>query len=215
MAAKVFVEAWDVWGVFFQNLDTLRSHLKRIAENPEYGVVIYVTEEDNLPSIQVYIDENVFYTEECLDKNDCTSTVKKIYEEYLSSKVIDKIIEKNREEEEPQEEMTDDDDDYEEYTHDELEEEIDEREDEIDLAISDLLSTVCDADIRTFCDNAEEIMEDCKEHFLEYLYLKWGFEIRRPMFLEDENGVEFYEEFPYDCIEFEDADDPIYKLTEA
>jgi hypothetical protein len=40
---------------------------------------------------------------------------------------------------------------------------------------------------------------------------KWGLMIRRPMFLEDEAGEEFFEEFPYDCIEFEDEDNPIYK----
>ena len=213
MAKKILVEAWDVWKVFYQNLDDLRTHLKRIAENTEYGVVIYVTEEDNLPSIQVYIDDNVFYTEECVNERDCTSTVRKIYEDYLTQTVIDKIVERNREE--AQDEMTDEDDDYDSYTQDELEMEIDEREGEIDIALGDLLETVCDADIRTFCDNADEIMEDCKEHFLEYLFLKWGFEIRRPMILEDEHGVEFYEEFPYDCIEFEDADNPIYKPTEA
>ena len=209
----VIVQPWDVWDVFFKNLPELRSHLKRIAENTEYGVVIYVTEEDNLPDIQVYVDDDLLYSEACVSRDDCAKTVRKIYEDYLTSSVVDKLIESYKQDEEPQEEMTDDD--YEEYAHDELEGEIEEREDEIDLAISDLLETVCDSDIRTFCDNAEEIMEDCKEHFLEYLYLKWGFEIRRPMFLEDEHGVEFYEEFPYDCIEFEDADDPIYKLTEA
>jgi len=209
----VIVQPWDVWDVFFKNLPELRSHLKRIAENTEYGVVIYVTEEDNLPDIQVYVDDDLLYSEECVSEDDCAKTVGKIYEDYLTSNVIDKIIESARDDEEPQEEMTDED--YEEYAHEEIEKEIEEREDEIDVALCDLLETVCDADIRTFCDNAEEIMEDCKEHFLEYLYLKWGFEIRRPMFLEDEHGVEFYEEFPYDCIEFEDADDPIYKLTEA
>lgn len=209
----VIVQPWDVWDVFFKNLPALRTHLKRIAENLEYGVVIYVTEEDNLPEIQVYVDDDLLYSEGCVSEDDCTKTAGKIYEDYLTSNVIDKIIESTQQDEEPQEETTDDD--YEGYAHEELEQEIEEREEEIDIALSDLMETVCDADISTFCDNAEEIMEDCKEHFLEYLYLKWGFEIRRPMFLEDEHGVEFYEEFPYDCIEFEDADNPIYKLTEA
>ena len=56
-----------------------------------------------------------------------------------------------------------------------------------------------------------EVYDDLKEHFLEYMARKWGLVIHRPMFLEDENGEEFYEDYPYDCIEFEDEDNPIYK----
>ena len=53
-----------------------------------------------------------------------------------------------------------------------------------------------------------EVIEDCKEHFLEYMYRKFGLSIHRPMVLEDEEGEEFFEEYPYECMEFEDA--PLY-----
>ena len=31
------------------------------------------------------------------------------------------------------------------------------------------------------------------------------------MILEDENGEEFFEEYPYDCMEFDDPDNPVYE----
>ena len=101
--------------------------------------------------------------------------------------------------------------DDEEYTRYEEESEIDEREAEIYEAVVSFLSTILETDIDSFVDDADLIYEDCAEHFLEYLSRKWGFEIRRPMYLEDENGEEFYEEYPYECMEFEDEDNPIYK----
>ena len=42
-----------------------------------------------------------------------------------------------------------------------------------------------------------------KDHVCEWLYQECRLSVNRPMFLEDENGDEFYEEFPYDCMEFD------------
>ena len=56
----------------------------------------------------------------------------------------------------------------------------------------------------------EDVIEDCKEHFLEYMYRKHHLDIYRPMELEDDDGV-FFKEYPYEYIEFSDA--PLYSET--
>lgn len=199
---NIIVQAEDVWKTAQSEWAQLRTHLKKIAENPEFGVVIYLTVDNELVQILVYVDDNELYSEQCVSELDCKTTARKIYGEYLSEKVLDKFFG-----EEEEEEGLDD----EEYTRYEEESEMEEREAEIDCAVIDFLTTILEADLDKFVDDADMIYEDCKEHFLEYLNRKWGFEIRRPMYLEDENGEEFYEEYPYECMEFEDEDNPIYK----
>ncbi len=199
---QIIIPAEDVWKTAQSEWAQLRTHLKKIAENPEFGVVIYITVDSELAQIVVYIDDNEFYSEQCVSELDCKTTARKIYDEYLGEKVLNKFLG----EEEDDEELDD-----EEYTRYEEESEIDEREAEIYEAVVSFMSTILETDIDSFVDDEDLIYEDCAEHFLEYLSRKWGFEIRRPMYLEDENGEEFYEEYPYECMEFEDEDNPIYK----
>ena len=190
---QIIIPAEDVWKTAQSEWAQLRTHLKKIAENPEFGVVIYLTVDSELAQIVVYIDDNEFYSEQYVSELDCKTTARKIYDEYLGEKVLNKFLG----EEEDDEELDD-----EEYTRYEEESEIDEREAEIYEAVVSFLSTILETDIDSFVDDADLIYEDCAEHFLEYLSRKWGFEIRRPMYLEDENGEEFYEEYPYECMEF-------------
>ena len=90
---------------------------------------------------------------------------------------------------------------------------ISERELELDEAISLLLDTVLEEDaVMFFGTETDEVCEDLKDHILEYLYRKHGISVRRPMVLEDtETGEEFFEEYPYDSMVFEDEDNPLYK----
>ena len=101
------------------------------------------------------------------------------------------------------------------YIEDESEEEyddeqmlIDEREEEIDAAVRDLVNIVS----VTGCYNlTDEAVDDLKDHFLEYMHRKLGISIYRPMYLEDaDTGEDYFTEYPYDDMVFED-DNPIYK----
>lgn len=160
-------------------------------------MVIYLTEEDRgnamLPSIVVYLNGSELYEECAVNENDCTQTVRKVFYEYLTEeRLVNKILEADAEDHE---------------------EEIDNREDELDTAVFDFISEVMGepVDITLGKTKAEEIYEDFKEHALEYLARKWKLNIYRPMILEDENGEEFFEEYPYDVLEFEDMNNPIYR----
>ena len=197
MAAKIQCEPAEVWAVFQREKEKLRTIMWQIAENEELGVVIYLTEEDRgnamLPSIVVYLNGSELYEECAVNENDCTQTVRKVFYEYLTEeRLVNKILEADAEDHE---------------------EEIDNREDELDTAVFDFISEVMGepVDITFGKTKAEEIYEDFKEHALEYLARKWKLNIYRPMILEDENGEEFFEEYPYDVLEFEDKNNPIYR----
>ena len=88
---------------------------------------------------------------------------------------------------------------------------IEEREMELDIAVSEFISAVLGGDAYLDSEDYDDIIEDCKDHFLEYLARKHGLDIFRPMVLEDEDGEDFYEEYPYECMEFDDEDNPIYQ----
>lgn len=200
-------EASDVWDYFQKQKEQLQTHMEIIAENPEFDVVIYLTAESRgsysdgkemvLPNIIVYIDGNESYEEAAVNEDDCSQTAKRIYYEYLTDeRLINRIIE---------EDMASEDED-------DRQQQIDEREEDIDTAVSNFLQEILIDPLEDIVgsDDADEIYEDVKEHILEYLYRKWDLDIYRPMFLEDEDGEEFFEEYPYGSMEFDDEDNPLY-----
>lgn len=208
----ITIQPEGVWNYFQSKKKELTTMMHRIAENLDYGVKVYVTESAGHPKIVVEMDNEEVYSETCIGKEDTRQTVSRIYNKYLTSQVLSEVFGKFGDE------IKDDDDDAEIDDDDlhllliEEEEEIDEREMELDSAIYDFVQAVLDEPLEDYAASpADVIYEDLKEHFLEYMARKWDLMIRRPMFLEDENGEEFYEEFPYECMEFEDEDNPIYK----
>lgn len=197
MAQHIIVQSSEVWGLFQREREVLATHQMKIGENPEFGAEVFLEESGGKPNIVAYLDDEEVYSELCVSESDCKTTVQKFYDEYLTEKVLNRYF---GEEEE-----------YD-YTHFEEQSEIDDREAELDMAVEDFLGVVLeDFSLDDVVDVSDEICEDIKEHFLEYLARKWCLHIRRPMYLEDEDGEEFFEEYPYECMEFDDEDNPIYK----
>lgn len=197
MAQHIIVQSSEVWGLFQREREVLATHQRKIGENPEFGAEVFLEESDGKPNIVAYLDDEEVYSELCVSESDCKTTVQKFYDEYLTEKVLNRYF------------GEEDEDDY---THFEEQSEIDDREAELDMAVEDFLGVVLDGfSLDDVVDVSDEICEDIKEHFLEYLARKWCLPIRRPMYLEDEDGEEFFEEYPYECMEFEDEDNPIYK----
>lgn len=199
MAEKIIIEPSRVWGYFNSHAGELEDSMHEIARNDEYGITIYVTDsggKETLPEIDVEADGVPVYSETAISDRDCEKTVRGIYNKYLSDSVVSLLSEKY-------EPIDTDDDEWRDY-------EIDSRELELDDAVQAFIeATVEGAAYYDFYD--EEMFEDIKDHFLEYLARKWELPIRRPMVLEDENGAEFFEEYPYECMIFDDEDNPIYK----
>lgn len=193
---EVHYEPEEIWPLYLRSGKEVADGYLLIAENEDFGIQIFLTEEGSMPVIAVFADDDEVYEEATVSQNDCTQTVKKIYDDFLDpQRVVQKLIDLGADE--TADSVSKDDEDL-----------ILDREEELREAMSDFFSVVLDG-----CRVTDKtIVNDCIDHFLEYIARKWGIEdIRRPMFLEDENGDEFFEEYPYEVMEYEDEDNPIYK----
>jgi len=202
MAIQIHYQPDDIWGIFQSEKDKLRTTMKEIAENPEYDITIFLTETDRgdqmLPNIVVYMDGSQLYEEAAINESDCSQTVGKIYYEYLVvERVVNNVIASSSEEEDESDE-------------DDVQDDIDMREAELDDAVFNFLTNILDSPLECITEESDEIYEDFKEHALEYLARKWDLKIYRPMILEDESGEEFLEEYPYEVMEYDDPDNPLY-----
>ena len=191
----IMIDSSELWDYCEENEDTLLTAQHMIAENPDYGMSVWITCESGSPEIIVESDDIEIYREEILNEKDAKRTADRIYEEYLSIKAIETVTEVE--------------DDGTVYVDDEDEDNqvlINEREDDLDAAVMEFVNIVSD----TGCYNIkDEVLDDLKEHFLEYMHKTWGIGIYRPMYLEDvDTGEEYFTEYPYEDMVFDDEDDP-------
>lgn len=193
---EIIMTPSEVWKGYLSNKNSVNKRIVEIARYEDYGVSIYFYEEaENRLNIVVEVDDIEIYSEEVISERDCTSTVKRIYDKYLSPDILEII-----------QDIRDSDD-----SRFEQEDAISEREANLDELVFDFVMGVMGGD--TYFDGGvydfDDMCDDLKDHFLEYMYRKYGLDIYRPMILEDENGEEFFEEYPYECMEFDD--NPLYE----
>lgn len=205
MAQKIILQPDEVWDYFVEHEEECDQCMFEIASCSEYGTTVYLSRSfKGVGCISVEADDQEIYNEEIIDAEDAQKVVQKVYDDYLTDKVIEILSDF-----EPQENDTLQD----------QEDEIEMREGELDNLIWDFVIGVLGGETNpddfSECfaefDYTGEILDDLKDHFLEYMYRKHGFNIYRPMVLEDEDGTEFFEEFPYEYMEFDDEDNPMYK----
>lgn len=190
MAARILIEASDVWGYFINHKKELYDEMKMIADNHEYGIEVYLTISNDLPLIIVTADDEEVYGEPAATYYDCKAVVSDIYNNYLSNEVLNILAN--------EEEGIDADEELE--TEEEL---IDKRKMElIDVAYIFLETAV--PDICDVADDVDTLCENVVDHICEYLYKKYGISIYRPMYLEDEDGSDYFTKYPYPEMEMED-----------
>lgn len=201
---QYFYEPVDVWRIFHEKNSKDKECDLLLAENTAYGVEITMTMEGDLPVILVTVDDQEIFQEAVVSQDDCKQTVRRAYADYLDDQRIIQFfvddVKAERQKVKDDVKKNDKEDDH--------EEEIADREDELRTALEEFLLVVTDG----CAENDDEVIEDCLDHFLEYLARKWEYEgIRRPMILEDESGEEFFEEYPYEIMEYDDPYNPLYQ----
>lgn len=187
MASKTIVAPSNVWDFFHSNKDRFGTEMYLIAESNDGMTGIYIAEKDGNP--QFFVENCDEVIDECvvITKTDCEEAAELLYLEYLDCDELD-ILDVGFEQDI-----------------------IQEREDEITVLFQNLLFDL-------LVDTANEdiinnIVEDVKEHTLEYIARKHNLPIYRPMYLEDEDGNDFYSEYPYEEMIFDDFN-PIYEPTD-
>jgi len=204
VAALVYCASSNVWNTFCEESEQIRDDPKLIAENKEFGITVFLMyeEEQGKPAIVVYADDDPIFAEVANDSVECEDVCQRAYGYTYEEKLFEKFLENDAEIEI----------DFPEEENDE-EGDIEDREAELDACIEDFLSDILGDPIEDFVGTKEvsELIEDVKDHFLEYLARKWNVPIYRPMILENDDGVEFFEKFPYEKLAFEDPDNPIFQ----
>lgn len=190
----IYVTPEDIWDYYEDNKKDLEKCMHKIAENKEFGVIVYLTDDYGFPGIIVEADDKTVYTDFVATPKDCADVVSEVYENFLSYKAVQTLANID---------IVHDDDEPE-VTLPDLEDEIEERELEIEDALWAFLDDVLGGDATLEIMTGDEMFEDIKEHFLEYLARVHGLPVRRPMFLTDENGEDFFEEYPYEHMIFDD-----------
>ena len=203
----IIIQASDVWDYAEEHASELVNISHIIASNEDYGIEVLINKEevdDDMVHISVEEDDEEVFWEDLKDRTQAEKTVQEIYDNYLTSKVLEtlgyikvNVISNNKDDE-----------------VDEEKDDIQYRENDLDLAVYDFIETVVDCSLDYVFSNQqvqEEFLQDCKEHFLEYMARKWGMNIYRPMYLYTEKGERYFTEYPYKEMIFEDPNNPLYK----
>lgn len=195
---KITVHPDDVWSYFQKHKVEIEKEQHTIAENEEYGVVIYLSAEKEFPCLIVTADGYQYEEQTVSSQSECAKSADKLYEKYLTSKFL---ISGSYTMEKSEDSLLNQKD------------KIEERELELDDLVLLVLDTVLEEDASALLgSDIDDICDDVKDHLLEYLYRKHDISVRRPMILEDsDTGEDFFSEYPYECMEFDDEDNPIYK----
>ena len=196
MTRTITVGSADIVDYYRKNKFRLSQESEDIAENEAIGVVIYLSDTNGRPTITVLADD-MQVAEATTGVDGLSELTQTMYDTYLDEQSFISAMTQREGDDE--------------YNEEELAEAlINEREDELDVAVDDFLATVLQTNGYEYDSAIDEIHDDVKEHFLEYLARKFKIELYRTMYLEDENGEDFFEEYPYGCMEFEDETNPIY-----
>ena len=195
--SNIMIESHDLWDYYQEHKDELSASMHEVANHFDYGIKIYITGDESKPQIVVEADDEEVYREDIASEWDCRNTAERIYNDYLTAKAMEMLGLEEK--------------DIEDSEEDDINEQIEEREIELDDAVYQFLTDVLGGAPYIVGDDLDEMLDDLKEHFLEYMARKWGLDIYRPMILEDEDGEDFFEEYPYECMVFEDEDNPVYQ----
>lgn len=198
---SMLVEPDGIWQFFEENLEALQSGARlTVAERMEYGIQI-LAGFDDYPKLIVEQDEEKVYEECCFNAKDASDTLRRMSDDYLTSKAILDAMD------EEEADSVDDED----YADNDLEIEV--TEDDIRETTRDFISYVTGLSAMMISDKE---LEDCTNHFLEYLARKWEHtDIVRPMKLKDaDTGESYFTRHPYEDIVWSDPDNPLYKPAE-
>lgn len=172
MVGQIHIEAKDVWKRFWQEMPALKETMLHMAEdNTTDNIEIYLTEDDGMPQIIVFVNDKQIEDHTVGNPVECEDVTQSIYDAYIT-------------------------------TEESL---ITTREDELNEILYDFLWQITnDMD---FVESNRIDVDDIKEDLLEHLARNHGIPVYRPMYLVDENGEEFFEEFPYEHMVFDDEDE--------
>lgn len=182
MSVKIILKPEDVWQYYADHTAELREHMKLIAFSPNFNTEIQISEDGDLLTAHVYLNDQEVAAEELINAFDTKASIERMYKEYIYN--AEKFVEqwKLQQDEDEEEDM------------------IETRELELDDAAYDFLVAILGKAFDVHSRETQEILEDVKDCVLPMLYEKHGIEVYRPMYIADESGNEEFCLYPYSEI---------------
>lgn len=172
----VYCSAPDLIDVYYEKVyNTNNSEI--LAEDFDTHIQIRMYDESGFPKIIVMGDGAILDTVDIMEFDEFEDQVNELYKEYI-------------------------------YTTGETASEIEEaaiadRQLELENAAVDFLAAVLETSVVYAEKRASCFLPEFVDHVLEYLYKEHAIDPYRPMVLVDDSGKEFFEEYPYSCMEFD------------
>lgn len=217
MAPVIHIRPAEGWGYFVKNKARLSEELVEIATNEATNTSVYMTEEDGQPYLYVYRDDKKIFQSACTTIYETDRNLRVVYATYMSD--LEVVEDKDDEDDDPAapEELPPDPDDdappvnsdLDAMSEKEFQDYINEREDVIFAAVSDLISVLTEDSVSALeVDPTDDAcIDNIINHIVEYLAIDCGLRIRRPMIvLEDDTGFEVRTEYPYEEFDFSDEE---------
>lgn len=222
MEPVIHIRPAEGWGYFVRNKTRLSEELVEIASNEATNTSVYMTEENGNPYLYVYRDDKKIFQSECTTIYETERNLRVVFATYITD--LEVVGSSNDDEDDSEEaedntsvaEADDDDDDTPPANSDldamsekEFQSYINEREDVIFNAVSDLIAVLTEDSVSAleFDLSDDDCVDNIVNHIVEYLAIKCGFRIRRPMtIIEDDTGFEIRTEYPYEEYEFSESE---------
>lgn len=188
MSEVMVLKPNEVWKYAMEHFSWIKDTPFVIGNNEESGIEITLSVDEEYPVIIVTSDDEEVDYEVVKSSADCEATVSEIYDTWLPTGTASNTLVKD--------ELDDDEPDYESEIREK--ESIDQREMELDECIDWILSEIEPEYLDELgAVTTDEVFSDLKDMICEYLYKKCGISVYRPMYLENEHGIDEYYEYPY------------------
>lgn len=222
MDPVIHIRPAEGWGYFVRNKTRLSEELVEIASNEATNTSVYMTEENGNPYLYVYRDDKKIFQSECTTIYETERNLRVVFATYITDLEVVGSSNDDKDDSEEAEDNTsvaeadDDDDDtppdnsdLDAMSEKEFQSYISEREDVIFNAVSDLIAVLTEDSVSAleFDPSDDDCVDNIVNHIVEYLAIKCGFRIRRPMtIIEDDTGFEVRTEYPYEEYEFSESE---------
>lgn len=191
MGRGVVYKPDEVWDYFLDNCEdmVIQGEEHMIAESNEYKIYITSSEDCTTGIVRVYDtpDEDLV-SEDLFGEPECESIISKLYKDFGIDKHKDTkdLFEEHKDEIIDSEENLTDAVTY--FIHE---------------AVSATVPTCRLSTMKNDLGITDEEIEEAKNHFLEYLYIKLGIDLYRPMIVQFDDGEKFFEH-PYSHLELDE-----------
>ena len=194
---KIVYDPEEIYEVFQEEKLDIANHRLLVAENDDFQIFLDCMASKSLEYIGMMVIESEGYIiEEDFfdDEKECNSIFEKAFINYIFTAETTGVVDKK---DETNDTVYDKDGKLDIFYVDEIEQ----REGDLSLAVVNFIDAISDTQM-SYALTDEEV-DEIKDHFIEYLYRKFGLSIYRPMEIVMDNGDEVYEEYPYPKLRFE------------